>query len=182
MPAARREALILGGVGLLAAAMGALVGPVLLQSQSGAADLLSASFTEISGKPRRLLDWSGKVLVCNFWATWCAPCREEVPMLVAAREKHAPNGVEVVGIAIDGEAKVREFSAAYGINYPLLLAGAGAIELMRKLGNTAGGLPYTVVLDRRGALAYRRLGALTRLELERVLADLVSSKIETKVR
>lgn len=103
-------------------------------------------------------------------------------MLVAARERHAPNGVEVVGIAIDGEAKVREFSAAYGINYPLLLADAGAIELMRKLGNTAGGLPYTVVLDRRGALAYRKLGALTRPELERVLADLLPSEIETKVR
>jgi thiol-disulfide isomerase/thioredoxin len=173
MPAGRREALILGGVALGAAALGALVGAVFLQSRSGAADLLAASFADLSGKPRRLLEWAGKVLVCNFWATWCLPCREEIPMLVAARESHAPQGVEVIGIAIDAEAKVREFSAVYAVGYPLLLADAGAIELMRKLGNTAGGLPYTVVLDRRGALAYRKLGPLTRPQLDRVLADLI---------
>jgi peroxiredoxin len=172
MPAGRREALILAGVALGAAALGALVGPVLLQSRSGAADLLAASFADDSGRPRRLLEWAGKVLVCNFWATWCLPCREEVPMLVAAREAHASRGVEVIGIAIDSAAKVREFSTAYAVGYPLLLADAGAIELMRKLGNPAGGLPYTVVLDRRGALAYRKLGPLTRPELDRVLADL----------
>jgi thiol-disulfide isomerase/thioredoxin len=181
MPPARREALILAATGLAAAALGAFVGPLFVQSRSGAAELLSASFTDLSGRPRRPLEWSGRVLVCNFWATWCAPCREEVPILVAVRERHAARGVEVLGIALDSEAKVREFSAAYRVSYPVLLADAGAIELMRRLGNAAGALPYTVVLDRSGAIAHRKLGPLALAELEGVLAGLIVAGLEPKM-
>src|SRR6266850_1957030 len=106
MPA-RREVLALAGVGLAAAAAGAVLGPFALQSQSGASALLSTTFPDLAGQPRRLRDWSGKVAACNFWATWCAPCREEVPLLIALYEKYRQKGFEVVGIGIDPVAKIR---------------------------------------------------------------------------
>jgi len=173
MALARREALILGAIGAGAAVAGALLGALALQAQSGAADLLAAPFRDLSGARRTLREWRGRVVLCNFWATWCAPCREEIPMLVAVREVFAAKGAEIVGIGIDQAAKVEEFARTYGVTYPMLIAEADAIELMRRLGNALGGLPYTVVVDRVGAVAHRRLGALTRAEVEGVLEGLL---------
>ena len=174
MPLARRDLLVLGAAGAAAAAAGALIGALALQRRSGAAELLGSTFAEPSGKPRRLLEWQGKVLLCNFWATWCAPCREEMPMLAAAQQHYAAKGVYVVGIGIDHAVKISEFAAKERISYPLLVAGPEAIELMRRLGNQGGGLPFTVILDRAGALAFRRLGVLTRAEVDQALAPLLS--------
>src|SRR3989449_6619989 len=173
MAPASREVLILGAIGAAAAVAGGLVGALVLQAQSGAADLLEAPFRDLSGTRRTLREWQGRVVVCNFWATWCAPCREEIPMLVAVREVFASKGAEIVGIGIDQAAKIEEFARTYGVTYPVLIAEAGAIELMRRLGNALGGLPYTVVVDRGGAVADRRLGALTRAEVEGVLEGLL---------
>lgn len=168
----RRDTLLLVGVGLAAAVAGALSGVLALQSGSGAAGLLGARFRDLEGRPRRLLEWRGQALLCNFWATWCAPCRDEVPLLVAAKQHSASLGVEIVGIGIDSADKIREFSVSYKINYPLLVADATALEVIRGLGNRAGGLPYTVALDRRGAIVERHLGALKEAELRQVLARL----------
>jgi len=173
MAPARREVLVLGAIGAGAALAGGLAGALALQAQSGAADLLAAPFRDLSGAKRTLREWQGRVLVCNFWATWCAPCREEIPMLVAVRGVFASKGVEIVGIGIDQASKVEEFAKTYRITYPVLIADARALELMSRLGNGSGGLPYTVVLDRLGAVAHRRLGALSRAGLEEVLRGLL---------
>ena len=159
----------MGGVSVAAAVAGATAGALLLQSRSGAAKLLSASFLDLDGKARRLRDWQGTALLCNFWATWCAPCREEIPLLVAARQQGLPERSEIVGIALDNAANVRDFAAKYRIRYPLLVGDAGAIDLLRELGNQAGALPYTVALDRTGAVAWRHLGAVKEPELRKVL-------------
>ena len=181
MTPGRREALILGAAGLAAAAAGFLLGPVLLQSTGGGAGegtagansaLRSASFVDLAGRPRRLNEWQGRILVCNFWATWCLPCREEIPLLMAARAKFSPSNVEIVGIAIDNAAKVREFSTSFNISYPILLAEADGLELMRKLGNSAGGLPYTVIANRQGSVVHRKLGAFHRNDLDAILGPL----------
>jgi peroxiredoxin len=172
MASGRRDALVIAGVGLAAAAAGALFGAFALQSRSGAAELLAARFADLDGRPRRLREWQGSALLCNFWATWCAPCREEVPLLVAAKQQWLPPGAEIVGIGIDSVDKIQEFAENYKINYPLLVAGATAIELIRRLGNRTGGLPYTVVLDRSGVLVKSHLGALREGELRQVLARL----------
>ena len=176
MAPGRRELLILGGAGLAAAVAGFLAGPALLKLGGGAGEegeaLRAASFADLEGRPRRLAEWNGKVLVCNFWATWCTPCREEIPLLVAARQKYGPSGVEFVGIAVDNAPKVREFAASFKISYPVLLAEAEGLDLMRRVGNTSGGLPYTVITDRQGSLVHRKLGALKQTELEGYLAPL----------
>ena len=172
MPIRRREALLLAAAGIAAAGAGAVAGALALQSRSGAADLLAARYPDLSGQERRLLDWRGRVLLCNFWATWCAPCREEVPLLVAAKNQWAAKGFEIVGIGIDSADKIREFSKTYRINYPVLIADATALGLVRKLGNRGGGLPYNVVLDATGIVVQRHLGALTKEDIRRVLESL----------
>ena len=171
MKPGRREALILGAAGLAAAAAGFLVGPLLLQDRRrGDSVLRSATLVDLAGKPRQLAEWEGRILVLNFWATWCAPCREEIPLLMAARSKYASTGVEIVGIAIDNAAKVRDFSTSFKISYPILVAEADGLDLMRKLGNSAGGLPYTVVADRQGNVVHRKLGAFTQEDLDAILS------------
>jgi len=169
MTPSRRNALILAAVGIAAAGSGLMAGAFLLQSGSGASALLSATYPDLAGRPVRLFDLKGKILVCNFWATWCAPCREEMPMLSQLQDRYSQKGVEFVGIGIDSGAKIAEFAKNHPVSYPLLVAGPEAIELMRSLGNRGGALPFTVMLDRSGAVAFTRLGALTREEAERAL-------------
>ena len=180
MATGRREALLLGAAGLAAAAAGFLLGPALLKSTgrdgegaAASAALRSARFTDLAGQTRQLSEWHDRILVCNFWATWCAPCLDEIPLLLSARQKYGPKGLEIVGIAIDNADKVREFSSSYNISYPILLADANGLDLMRQVGNSAGGLPYTVVADRQGDMVHRKLGAFKGVELDTVLAQLV---------
>lgn len=172
MAIGRRDALLLAAAGVAAAAAGAFAGALALQSRSGAADLLAARYPDLDGRVQRLLDWRGRVLLCNFWATWCAPCREEVPILVSAKQQWARHGFEIVGIGVDTAAKMREFAQTYQINYPLLVADGTTLQLLRKLGNRGGGLPYTVILDAAGTVAHRHLGAFSGPDLSRVLESL----------
>lgn len=175
MALSRREWLVLGGVGAAAAVAGVLVGPILLQSGSGAAELLATPLPGLDGRTRRLADWQGKVVLCNFWATWCAPCREEIPMLVDLREQYSAQGFEIVGIAVDNAVKVREFVDNYQVSYPVLVADAGGLDLMRALGNTAGALPFTVTLDRHGSILNRKLGILRRSDIEPKIKALLTT-------
>ena len=172
MAPSRRETLLLVAAGLAAAAAGFVAGPLLLGKGEGILDLRADGLVDLTGKPRQLTEWQGRVLVCNFWATWCAPCREEIPLLMTARDRYRLAGVEIVGIAIDSAAKVGEFTRSLGISYPILVAEATGLDLMRRLGNSSGGLPYTVVFDRRGEPAHRKLGALKQFDIDAVLGQM----------
>ena len=136
--------------------------------------LLQLSLPDLGGQPRPLNAWQGQVLVINFWATWCAPCREEVPGLVRIQQAYGSKGVQIVGISVDSSAKVAEFSKEFEVNYPLVLGGLESIELLRQLGNSAGALPFTVVLDRNGKVASTHLGALQERDLVRILQGLLA--------
>src|SRR5437879_9298174 len=105
MALARREALILGAIAAGAAVAGGLLGALALQAQSGAADLLATPFRDLSGARRTLREWRGRVVLCNFWATWCAPCRGEIPMLVTVREGFAARGGAIGGNGTGRPAK-----------------------------------------------------------------------------
>ena len=172
----RREALILGAAGIAATAAGFLVGPLLLQlGGKSRSAIASASFPDLTGRVRSLSEWNDRILVCNFWATWCGPCREEIPLLIEIRGKMRSLGVEVVGIAIDNAAKVQQYAANFSIPYPVLLAEGDGLDLMRRLGNSSGGLPYTVVVARSGDIVATKLGAYKPGELDQVLRPLTSA-------
>ena len=173
MPTDRREILAFVGIGLAAAVAGAVLGPLALQSSSGASELLSTVFPDLSGRPRRLREWSGNVVVCNFWATWCAPCREEIPLFITLYDRYRNRGLDVVGIGIDNLPNIVEFASNLKITYPLLIGDARALDLMRSLGNEAGALPYTVVLDRQGTVAHRKLGTFRSGEVDIILEPLL---------
>ena len=165
MTPARRNLLVFGAVAATAAVAGGLTGALVLQSRSGAADLLSARFPDLSGRLRSLSEWKGRPFLCNFWASWCAPCREELPLLDAAQRKHASNGLEVVGIAVDRAANIADYLKSIKIGYTVLVAEADAIQLMQSLGNRSGALPFSVAVDRAGRIRQRKLGAYSAEEL-----------------
>jgi len=129
------------------------------------AELMAATLPDMDGKSQALAQWRGKVMVVNFWATWCAPCLEEIPEFVRMQEKFGHRGLQFVGIAIDNPDKVREFAAKFKMNYPVLVGEMEAIELVRKVGNERGGLPFTVIMDRKGRLIGTELGGLNEQKL-----------------
>ena len=120
-----------------------------------------------------MAQWRGKVLVVNFWATWCAPCREEIPALMRLQRNYAANGVQFVGIAIDNASKVRDYAEEMQINYVLLIGSMETLGVTKDLGNPAGVLPFTVVLDHAGKVAYVHAGQLSEASLGAVLAPLL---------
>lgn len=131
--------------------------------------LWNLPFPNLSGTTQTLGDWRGKTLVINFWATWCAPCREEIPDFIAIRSEYASKSVEIVGIAIDNAQAVKPYAQQMGISYPLLIGEGGALEMSRALGNPSGALPYTVVIAPNGAILLRHLGRLPKAKLQAIL-------------
>lgn len=124
---------------------------------------------DLAGNPTSAAQWRGKVVVINFWASWCPPCRDEIPGLARTQAELGPEGLQIVGIAVDSAEKSKAAAAEWGITYPILVGGAAAIDLSRRLGNPTGGLPYTVVLDRSGGLVASHLGAISHPQLLRLL-------------
>lgn len=131
------------------------------------------SYEDLHGNERSSTEWPGHLLVVNFWATWCPPCRAEIPGFIALQEKYRNQQVQFVGIAVDEKSLVAEFAESLGVNYPLLLGDMDAVELSRKIGNRFGGLPFTVIVDREGTIRHRQPGEITRAELEPLLEELL---------
>jgi peroxiredoxin len=138
-----------------------------------AAPLLGISLPDTKGQEQPLAQWKGKVVVVNFWATWCVPCREEMPEFVRAQQELGGRGVQFVGIAIDQPDKIDAFAAELHLNYPALVGGYGAIELSKALGNRLGALPFTVIVDRAGRVAHTQLGVLKEANLRSILVQLL---------
>lgn len=131
--------------------------------------LFTQSFPDTSNQLQPLSQWRGKLLVVNFWATWCAPCVEEMPELQAVRDEYLARGVEVLGLGIDTLTSIQVFRAQLKLTLPLLAAGPGGNELGRAMGNMAGALPYTALVSRQGRIVQRRLGRIFGDELRKWL-------------
>jgi thiol-disulfide isomerase/thioredoxin len=135
--------------------------------------LLGTNFSDLSGRPQSVKQWSGKVVVVNFWATWCPPCREEMPGFSRVQKKLAAKGVQFIGIGIDDADKIQQFQKDFPVSYPLLVAGLETMGLTRELGNATEGLPFTVFIDRQGQLRLTKAGRLDEAEVERRLRELL---------
>lgn len=133
--------------------------------------LFQKSFPDASGAEQAMSAFLGKPVVVNFWATWCPPCVHEMPDLQALSERH-PH-VAFVGLAVDAAVNVRAFADnKVKVSYPLLVTGHGGIEMMRPLGNSKGGLPFTVVFDAQGRVIERILGIIKPDSLDTLLNGL----------
>ncbi len=166
-------------LGVVALAAGLYFGRDMRESSTrdvvgkSAAPLLGISLPDTKGREQPLAQWKGKVLVVNFWATWCVPCREEMPEFVRAQQELGSRGVQFVGIAIDQADKIDAFAAELQLNYPALVGGYGAIELSKAMGNRLGALPFTVIVDRAGTVAHTQLGPLKETQLRSILSQLL---------
>jgi thiol-disulfide isomerase/thioredoxin len=135
--------------------------------------LLALSLPDTQGTTQPLGQWRGKVLVVNFWATWCGPCREEMPEFVRAQRELGPQGVQFVGIAVDQADKVARFAKELDLNYPALVGGYNAMDVSKPLGNRLLALPFTVILGRDGHVAHTQLGPLKPGQLRSIIANLI---------
>jgi thiol-disulfide isomerase/thioredoxin len=113
------------------------------------------------GQPRSLKDWQGKSLIVNFWATWCAPCRREIPLLQTIARERAADGFQVVGIAVDFRDKVLEYADQMKIEYPLLIGEQDAMDAATAFGVEVVGFPFTIFTDARGRVILLHMGELT---------------------
>lgn len=131
--------------------------------------MFGQTLSDVAGKPVALGDFRRQTVVFNFWATWCAPCIEEMPELSTMQTDLAGRGVQILGIGIDSDVNIRRFAEKYPVSYPLLVARGDALEWMRALGNSQGGLPFTVVVDPAGVIRTRVLGRFSEPALRGVI-------------
>lgn len=169
----RRGILPLLIVALVFGLAGAWFGSKRFASQpaqpDASAGFYNRTLPDSSGKDAMMVQWKGRPLVLNFWATWCAPCVEEMPELTALQRELQPRNIQILGIGIDNAASIGAFAEKYQIGYPLYVAGIDGSELSRQMGNQAGGLPFTVLLDASGKIRKTYLGRLKMDELRRDL-------------
>jgi thiol-disulfide isomerase/thioredoxin len=182
----KNNLIMIAGVALAAGAIGALVGtqhtapapaptqaPAPLDAATGVVgELYAQSMNDAKGAPQALSQWKGKALVVNFWAPWCAPCVQEMPELAELAAESAGKNIQVIGIGIDSPANIAQFADKFKISYPLYVAGMSGTDLSRKFGNSAGGLPYTVLIGADGQIKKTYLGRLKFAELKADLAAL----------
>jgi thiol-disulfide isomerase/thioredoxin len=168
------------------AAVAALLGLFALQrpdsgrvaESGGGVTIRSAEFwgttlPDLARQPQALKQWLGQVVVVNFWAPWCPPCREEIPGFIRLQDRLGSQGLRFVGVALDDEGKVQAYVDETGINYPVLLGGMDAVKLGQAAGNRLGGLPYTVVFDRGGNAVASLVGGISEARLEGLVKPLL---------
>lgn len=133
------------------------------------------SLAGLDGKTYGPGAWAGKVLVLNFWATWCPPCREEIPDLMALQATYGERGLQIVGIAIDDPKAAHEYANRLKVNYPTLVGAWDGQRVAEDYGNRIGALPFTVIVDRHGRIAYTKPGQIARDEAEAIVIPLLGA-------
>lgn len=130
---------------------------------------------DMSGTPRNIKEWDKQILIVNFWATWCKPCRREIPVFTQLQKSKGQLGLQFIGIAIDEKPAVSKFISELGtpVNYPMLVGEDDAITIAKKYGNEFGILPYSVIIDRAGQIAFIQYGEFSRSKVEQQINALL---------
>ena len=164
-----RRTLLTSATALAACAAGAGVAWWRLRPMDAASPAVAAFWTHRFETPDGgVLDlqrFQGRPLLVNFWATWCPPCVEELPLLNAFHAEHQGRGWQVLGLAVDQPASVRRFLQKLPLGFPVGMAGLAGTELSRSLGNLGGGLPYSLVFDAQGTVLHQKVGKLSKSDL-----------------
>ncbi|KVP43072.1 TlpA family protein disulfide reductase [Burkholderia ubonensis] len=133
------------------------------------AQLWAAALTDADGKPATLASFKGQKVVVNFWASWCGPCVQEMPELVALSHEYRQKGIRFIGIGVDSGQNVKNFLQKVKVDYPVFVSGYAGADLARNFGNAAGALPFTVVIDEHGKIRETKLGQIQPAELKKTL-------------
>lgn len=164
-----KKAVLIGAAAVLALLAGVLVRTGGL-SKAKPEPLPAFSLPDPAGRQHSIQEWRGKVLVINFWASWCPPCKKEIPDFVALQDRYGARGLQFIGIAVEDTAPVEDFLKTVKINYPVLIGGGEGIALAHRLGNLVDGVPFTLIVDGAGRIVDRRFGEFSKAQaLERIL-------------
>ena len=126
---------------------------------------------DLNGDFQNIKQYDGKLVLLNFWATWCPPCKREIPAFIELQQAYADQGFQIIGLAIDDEDAVAEFVEEIGMNYPTMVVQQAGIELASRYGNINGVLPYSVLIDRDGTIVHTITGELSKARAKDLLAD-----------
>jgi thiol-disulfide isomerase/thioredoxin len=164
--------ILFGAVAVCAAAAGIWFNLQRLKSEdtNNVAPLWAAQFQDLSGKPMAMAGLRGKPVIVNFWATWCGPCKEEMPDFQRLAASPAGQKAKIVGIGIDSAANMQAFAQQLGISYLLLEGGANGLDILSAAGDKPRALPFTIVLDAAGKPVFSRLGKVNFAELSQLVA------------
>lgn len=140
----------------------------------GISTLPAFNLPDLSGHQHNISEWRGKILVINFWATWCPPCLKEIPDFIALQQQYSDKNVQFIGIALEDKEPVAEYLAAAKINYPILLGGDNGITLAHQLGDSVDAVPYTLIVDRQGQIVHRHPGELSKQQITQLITPLLN--------
>jgi thiol-disulfide isomerase/thioredoxin len=164
---------MIGGISLLALLAGVFSSQWISQTGLASDPSIKAFFANPwqtpDGKSANSENWRQKVLVVNFWASWCPPCVEEMPALDKIAQEYASKNVLIVGIGIDSPSNIRQFLEMTPVSYPIVIGGLEGSNLSKQMGNTQGALPYTVIINQKGKAIYTKLGKISEEELRKAI-------------
>lgn len=173
-----RQFYLFSFIGLLFAFIGGYVALSSIQNTpatTSTSAFFSQQWRNTAGKTENLTQWKGQILVLNFWASWCAPCVEEMPELSALQEKWGNQPIKIIGIGVDSLENIQHFQKQYRIQFPLYAAGMDGIDIARSLGNKTMGLPFTAIISPKGNIVKTYSGRLKMEQLQRDIAELTAA-------
>jgi thiol-disulfide isomerase/thioredoxin len=134
------------------------------------------SLSDLSGKQHDIAEWKGKILIINFWATWCPPCKKEIPEFTALQKQYSAQGLQFIGVTIDDKDSVVDYLSSTKINYPVLMAEDEGIALAHKLGDISGTVPFTIVVNAEGQIIHRHPGNFSKEQILEIVTPLLANK------
>ncbi len=169
----RRQWIMISGISVLALLAGVFSSQWISQTGLASDPSIKAFFANSwqtpDGKSANSENWRQKVLIVNFWASWCPPCVEEMPTLDKIAQEYDPKNVLIVGIGIDSPSNIREFLLKTPVSYPIVIGGLEGSNLAKQMGNAQGALPYTVIINSRGKAIFTKLGKISEEELRKAI-------------
>jgi len=170
-----KKSVLIVSVAIMAFVLGLSVRGLLSspQQQSAQASLPEFNLPDLLGNQHSIKEWQDKVLVINFWATWCPPCLKEMPTFEALQNEYSAQGLQVIGIALDDAESVKEFLASKKITYPILLGENQGTKLAHDLGNIVNTMPFTVIVNHEGQIVKTHMGDLDREQLLGIVKPLL---------
>jgi thiol-disulfide isomerase/thioredoxin len=169
-----KKVILIGIVAMVSLGAGVLARSGWSIFESVKQPLPAFSLPDLSGKQHSVIEWQGKILVINFWATWCPPCKEEIPEFIALQELYADQNLQFLGVAIDDKESVDEYLSFININYPILIAADGGVALAHQLGNISDTVPFTIIVNADGQIIHRHQGEFSKEQIIEIIKPLLT--------